>query len=173
MQIYLFKGNDGKIQTLNENSAHNELRNKGSWQRQDLVYLGECDDTPLKDIQANLKNTAIEQVLSELPAVKLLNNEIELAKMNEDVDTEKRKTLELSILKGRLDGQVRDRSQFISSEIDEIQSKIMVVENTIFDKAISELKPDPSKMPRNFNRLTSGFGEGAERPSDMLGNMVQ
>ncbi len=169
MIIYIFKGSKGDIQTLNEVGAHNELNNRGHWQRQDLVYLGACDDTPLKEEVKDLKTRAIEKVLAGLPQIKLAEQEVELAKLNDDVQLAQKKTLELDILKGGLESKIRDRSQFISSEIENLQIKVQKIENELYEEAFAKLKPDPTKKPRNFNNVTSGFsGDSDPLPTNVV-----
>lgn len=46
MKIYIFKGNRSKNDyvAMNERDAHNYLRNRSNWERQDLVYKGAVEE---------------------------------------------------------------------------------------------------------------------------------
>ena len=111
----------------------------------------------IKEIKTH-RDIAIDKILSELPKVKLLQQEIELATLDKDDDVVKRKTLELNVYKGNIEAQVRDRSQYISSEIDGLLIKIQAEENILYKEAFAKLNPDPKIRPRNFSAVSSSFG---------------
>ena len=157
--IYIFKGANGDMVSQNEVGAYNEIYNKGNMQRQDLVYLGACDDRPLVAECKQHKNRAIETVIAQLPKVKLLEQEIQLATMDKDEAVLTRKKLELDIYKGNIDAKVRDRTgNKISAEIDEIMIAVQKEEKRLYDEAFANLVPNPSIKPRDFTAVTSNFG---------------
>lgn len=161
MKIYIFKGSDGEKISMNEISAHNEIRNKGQWQRQDLVYLGVADNTKLaKDIEA-MKNTALNNVIDGHSNVTLQKQKIELAKLTDNDNTQqeiKRLELELSIIRGEIGATIKNNREFVSIEVDKLINDVTKEHNRLAEEAFECLELDPKTYPRDFSSLTSNFG---------------
>lgn len=160
MKLYLFRGANGDIETTNEKTAHNWIRNKNSWQRQDLVYQGVVEDTELNVIYATVKEKARDSVFNELPQVTMLRDKMELAVMKKDESDAKLQELELKVLRGSFDATIADRSGNITNdEHDQWRAKVIKKNNEIMREAINNLKGDIKILPRNFNQVTSNFGD--------------
>lgn len=157
MLTYIFKDKDGLLHTMPEIQAHNEIRNKGRWQRQDLVYLGACDDAPVRQAKEGLQARATDTVINSLPQVDTLNKQIKLAQM--DKKSTERLELERDVLISSVRANIdRSRTEFISGEIDSINIKILKECQKQLDEAIATLQPDPKILPRNLDRLDGSAG---------------
>jgi hypothetical protein len=160
MKLYLFKGADGNIETTDEKTAHSWIRNKNSWQRQDLVYQGVVDDAELQAVYSTVKEKARDSVFNELPQVTMLRDKMELAVMKKDENDAKLQELELKVLRGNFDAIIGDRSGNIQNdEHDQWRAKVVKKNNEIMQEAMNNLKGDIKILPRNFNQVTSSFGD--------------
>lgn len=74
MKLYIFKGNRGKKDyvAMNERDAHNYLRNRSNWERQDLVYKGAIDEALV--IKKN--NEIYRKVREKYGVLNILDDEI-------------------------------------------------------------------------------------------------
>jgi hypothetical protein len=164
MLVYLFRGKNGEVEGVNESTAHNWIRNRGQWQRQDLVYIGAADDKPLTILQETIKEKARDAVFNALPAVQLLRDQMELAMVQKNEQEGKIKEIELRVLRGSFDAVIADRSgNVINDEHDQWRGKVMKENNHMIAEAYKALVPDPKIIPRNFDKLTSNFsGEQAQ-----------
>ena len=168
MKIYLFKSANNEIVTMNETSAHNEMTNRGQWQRQDLKYIGACEDTTTKTLK-ELNDESLQEVIKTHPKVSKIYKEIRLAELNEEALQVEKKKIELDIL--TTDMQVSFKEFFSPSpEIDELKALYLKAQQENLNKAYEMLVPDPNILPRNFNTLSSNFGGGDSSafPTDIL-----
>lgn len=160
MLIYLFKDKDNKIHVASEREAHSKIRNLSNWERQDLKYLGACQDT-ISTNKEERKAKAMEMVINENQEVKNLETQIKIARLEG-----KEKEVEILISKRELAASYVEISvnklgtpTDMPDKKDDInRSKYMKYINQLEEEEINKLKPDIKLIPRDFNRIQHSFG---------------
>ena len=157
MILYLFKDRNGKIEAMNERGANNEIRNKGTWQKQDLVYIGAGDDSNVKGRLAELNALSLVKITNKDEKIIKLLQERRLAELENDPITVEKKDIEIEMQRNSLTSQMKE---FFSSSpaIDTIKAEYLIEQQANLSVAYSEIIPDNKILPRNLNVVTSNFG---------------
>lgn len=159
MLIYIFKGRDGKRLVASEKEAHNKLRTLSNWERQDLKYLGACEDT----ITANARDRrekALKMVIDESPEIKTLNLELKVATLEKkkkqiDLLNSKRELIEANIEASI--NKVGTLEDMPTQKDDIARAKYLKFIEQLYEAEIDALEPNSSIIPRDFSRVEHKF----------------
>lgn len=159
MLIYLFKDGKGIRHIASEREAHNKLRSLGNWERQDLKYLGACQDI-ISNRAMERREEAIQKVIKESEEIKNLDLQINVATLEENAKdislyTSKKSLLESSIrISVNKLGTVDD---IPTQKDDQLRMKYMKYINELEKTEIDKLEPDPKIFPKDFSRVEHKF----------------
>lgn len=165
MLIYIFKDGKDVRHVASEKEAHNKLRNLSNWERQDLKYLGTCEDT-ISTNASDRRQLALRKVIEESPEYKSIELQLKVATLEENnkditILTPKKELVEMSIEAGinklGLAGEPQPTRQ------DDInRGKYMKYISELEKEEIDKLEPNPKIFPKDFNRVDHKFNGGKE-----------
>jgi len=164
MLIYIFKDGKNNRFVASENEAHKKIRNLGNWERQDLKYLGACENT-ITPNAANRREKAIEMVIKDSEDIKNLDLQIKVAELEENqkeltILTSKKTLLESSI---RISiNKVGTNDDIPTQKDDQLRLKFMKYLNELEKEEIDALIPDPKIIPKDFSRVEHKFNGGKD-----------
>lgn len=163
--LYIFKSNNGDIEVVNERLAHNRIKNRGSWERQDMYFHGGVGEEVYNKCLSLInekKKEVKDTVFLATSQAKMLLDEIELAKMKKDEETLKIKEMELKIQRNNFDNVIKDRSgNEVNEEHDQWRNNIIIGVNKVTKEELNALEGDRKIVPRDMDVLYNGAIGGA------------
>lgn len=165
MLIYIFKDGKGERYVASEKEAHNKLRNAGNWERQDLKYIGACEDT-ISTNAADRRVKALQKIVEESPDIKNIDLQIKVANLEEDLKN-------LSILESKREllvngveisvNKLGTPDDIPTPKDDQLRMKYMKYINEFEKEEVEKLEPDYKIFPKDFSRVEHKFaGKEAE-----------
>lgn len=165
MLIYIFKDGKGERYVASEKEAHNKIRNSGNWERQDLKYLGACEDI-ISIMAADRREEAIQRVIKESEEIKNLDLQINVATLEENLKdvslfTSKKSLVESSI---RISvNKLGTLDDIPTPKDDQLRMKYIKYINELEKEEVNKLEPDGKIFPKDFSRVEHKFaGKEAE-----------
>lgn len=160
MLIYIFKDGKDKRYVASEHEAHQKLRTLSNWERQDLKYMGACEDTISKNAQQR-RQIALRKVIEESPEYKTVELQLKVATLeenNKDIPllTSKKELMEMSIEASI--NKLGNPDSMPTAKDDLLRGKYLKYINDLETEEINNLNPDPKIFPRDFSRIEHRFG---------------
>lgn len=150
--IYIFKDGKGNRHIFNESEAHSQIRNRGQWQRQDLVYLGGVNITTQNIQQANQerREKALLILIEEDKEIISLKSKLELATLKEEETNIKILQAEIKVLENDIQFRV-GITDGMTSKVEKTIKEYIAITNRLEKEYIDNLEIDNKIIPRNFN----------------------
>ena len=155
MLIYIFKDEKGLRHIASEKEAHSKIRNVGNWERQDLKYLGACEDTISKN-SSERRALALRKVIEESPEYKTIELQLKVATLegnNKDITilTSKKELVELSIEVSI--NKLGTPDSMPTQKDDLLRGKYLKYISEMEKEELDKLEPNPKILPKDFNRI--------------------
>lgn len=165
MLIYLFKDGKGNRHIASEKEAHNKLRSLGNWERQDLKYLGACEDT-ISIRATDRREEAIQRIIKESEEVKNLDLQINVATLEENLKDVSLFTSRKSLIESSIRISVNKLGtpdDIPTPKDDQLRMKYMKYINESEKEEVDKLEPNSKIFPKDFSRVEHKFaGKEAE-----------
>lgn len=150
--IYIFKDKENNRHVCNESQAHSQIRNRGQWQRQDLVYLGGVNITTAQIQQVNQerRETALNVLISEDKEMIALKSKLELANLKKEDTASKILEAEIKVLENDIQFRV-GITDGMTLKVEKTVKEYVAIINRLEKEYINSLEVDNKIIPRNFN----------------------
>ena len=153
--LYIFVDKKGKRLAFREEEAHQQLRNKNTWQRQDLTYIGACNITSMEisSMNASRRERAKIALVQADESIVELKLRQDVAILKKDEQAIKLCEAEIALLTSEISNRLKVLDN-MTEVIDKTHQQYTKILNKLEEEDLGALEVDKTKLPRDFNTIS-------------------